>query len=125
MEYDKFGHCVLCHKPMITEQVIDGVVKERFTPEYREEELLMSDGSRMRVAMCTDCKATYSKEDYKKVMDCVNAGWEEELKVLNWDNEKKDKYRNKFYKLEIVNKTGNKPTETLEKELNEFHKQKR
>ena len=107
---------------MIIEEVIDNKVQIRFTPEYTEEEFLLDDGSKMSVAMCVNCKTNYTEKDYNKIMKSVANGWEKELEGLNWQEEKKQNYREKYYKLNIVAKSFGKPNDILEKELSKFKK---
>ena len=124
IDYDKFGFCVFCHRNMTIEQVIDGKVQIRFIPEYIEEQFLLDDGSRMRVAMCVTCKENYTKQDHNKIMQSVIDGWEKELEVSKWTEEKKQDYRDRYYKLNLVTKTYKKSEDTLEKELIEFNNKK-
>ena len=124
INYDKFGFCCLCHKQMVIEEVIDSKVQIRFTPEYIEEEFLLDNGSRMRVAMCIQCKQSYSDKENDKIMQSVVSGWEKEVEVLNWNEEKKEKYRKDYYELKIVTKSFGKPLDILEKALKEFKDKK-
>jgi len=122
--YDKYGHCVVCHKNMLIEAVIDNKVQKRFTPEYQETEFLLDDGSKMRVAICESCKSGISKKDETKIMDCVKEGWKVELDGLpHWSNERKQKYLDKYMKLEIVCNSDNVPKDILDNKLKE-HKRK-
>ena len=120
--YDKFGHCVFCHKCMIIEEIIDGKMQTRFIPEYNEEQVLLDDGSKMRVAMCINCKNNYTEKDYNKIMQSVADGWEKELEVSKWTDEKKQNYRDKYYKLQLVTTTYKKSDDELKKELKIFKK---
>ena len=124
IDYDKFGFCCLCHRQLVIEEVIDGKVQTRFTPEYIEEEYLLTDGSKMRVAMCIHCKQNHTEEDKDKIMKSVIDGWEKELETLNWDTEKRNKYRDYYYKLKLVTKSFGKPMDILERELKEFKDKK-
>lgn len=129
IDYDKFGHCVVCHKNMLIEQVVGGVVEKRLSPEYKETEFLLNDGSRMRVAVCKKCKASdINKED---VMKCVKKGWDKDSEDLvndkskpNWTSEKKDSYMSKMNRLEIVTKSEGIEERYLQKALDKFNKKK-
>ena len=122
--YDKLGHCTVCGKCMVTEQVIDNQVQYRFSADYREKEFLVSDGSKMRVAICLECRDNLTEKDYKNIMKCVYNGWKEEIKTLDWDKEKKEKYLNDYSKIEIISEAEGKDPNTLNKEFEEFLKKK-
>jgi hypothetical protein len=91
-----------------------------------EEEYLLNTGSRMRVAICKDCKVGLKDDDQEKIriMDCVFKGWEQELKnYSHWSEEKKKNHLEKYSKKKIVARTGNKGKDFLQKELNKFNEQ--
>ena len=105
IDYDKYGHCCLCHKDMLIDQVIDGRVQKRFTADYTEKEYLLDDGTKMRVALCIDCAET-ADDNTKKIMQSVVRGWEEEVNEFkHWDKEKKDNYLRRYSTLKIVGST--------------------
>lgn len=118
--YDKFGHCVKCGKCMVIEQVIDNELQYRFTADYREKELFMNDGSKMRVAICANCRDNLTENDYPTIMKCVYNGWKEEIKMLNWDEKKKDRYLQEYGCMDIVCDAEDKDTEHLKKEMDKF-----
>ena len=123
IDFDKFGHCVVCHKNMLIEQAIDGKVQQRFTTDYSETEYLLNDGSKMRVAICIDCKENLTDKDIPKIMSCVKKGWEVEVKDLkHWDEEKKKDYLDRYSKKEIVIQSENIPEDILEIKLKEYKK---
>ena len=102
---DEFGKCVKCHKNLIMEKVINNEIKRVLTPDYSQIQLLLSDGSNMRVVMCLRCQDTYIEKDNKDIMESVIAGWEKELKELpHWSENKKDDYMKKYSQLKINNK---------------------
>jgi len=122
--WDKFGHCVMCHKNMLIEQAIDGKIQNRFTPEYQETEFLLDDGSRMRVAICETCKNELKVEDEPKIMECVKLGWEVEVEgIKTWTAEKKSNYLKKYSKKNIICNSERMPKDILEKKFKE-HKDK-
>jgi hypothetical protein len=125
MEFDKFGNCCVCHRCMLIEAVIDGRVQQRFTPEYSETEYFLSNGSRMRVAICEKCKGDLSVNHEEKIMECVKRGWEEETKGLpHWNEEKRNNYLKKQSSLEIVCNSERVPDDILLGKLEE-HKAKK
>jgi hypothetical protein len=125
LTYDKYGHCVLCHRNLLIEQVIDQKLQVRFSPDYSQSEFLLDDGSRMKVAICRDCQADLTEHDQPKIMKSVIDGWQVEVDSLNhWTEEKRKNYMKKYSKLEIVcNSEGKKP-DVISKKIKE-HKEKK
>jgi hypothetical protein len=123
MDWDKFGHCVMCHKNMLVKQIVGQKEIMRFTPEYTEGEFLLDDGSKMNVALCKSCKENMTEKDEEKIMDCVIRGWEQEIKECDWTPEKQKDYMDRYSKLKIVCNSENKPKDVLENKL-KAHKEK-
>jgi hypothetical protein len=121
---DRYGYCVKCGKYMISEAVIDGVSVQRFTPDYSEKQYLLSDGSKMRVAICIACKDAITDEDKKPIMQTVMNGWKAELDKLDWTKEKKQNYVDNYSKLEIVHHTDNTPSDILDIKFKEYKEKK-
>lgn len=122
IDYDLFGHCVICHKNMIIEQAIDGIVQKRYTPDYTERQFVLNDGSKMRVAMCL--KDAEAQIDAKQIMDCVINGWERETAEMvksdlfpHWTPEKKEVYMNEYRKKEITGFIGEIEKDKSDKEI--------
>lgn len=118
---DKFGHCVVCHKNMLVEKIIDQKVQKVFTNDYSETKFLLNDGSTMRVAICKECKKTDYKT--KDIMKTVFNGWKNEIeenKTGFWTKEKKEKYIKDYSKKEIVCNADGIDSDILSKHLNEY-----
>ncbi len=82
---DRFGHCCLCARNLLTKKVIDGKVQDIWVPEYGEAIFLLNDGSKMQVTICKICQNTHELTDpavHKDIMDAVMKGWELETKKL-------------------------------------------
>jgi len=120
VEFDKYGYCVKCHRNLRYEQVINNKVMMRFHTDYDEKEYLLNDGSKMRVCICKPCKSVLTEKDNKDIMDCVKAGWEEEVKTLPWTEDKKASYLDTYSKKEIVCSSDNVPTDVLSNKLAEY-----
>lgn len=110
IDYDLFGHCIVCHKNMLFEQIIDGKAQMRFSPEYTEKEFILDDNSKMRVAMCREHASKVTKKDYKDIMKTVVKGWDKETDELvkspnypSWTQERKMKYMSEYEKKSIKN----------------------
>lgn len=122
---DVFGHCIECGCKMIEQKMINGMMQTVFTAQRGEVEYLLDDGSKMRVAMCKKDieKLDGTETDY--IMSAVKRGWQHELETYSkWDQDKKDRYMNKYSKLGIVTRSDNKSSEAVEKRFKE-HKIKR
>ena len=104
---------------MIITQIIDNVPTKRFSIDYGEVEYILDNGSKMRVAICKNCKVDLKDKDTKEVMECVKRGWKKELESLhNWSEDKKADYIQRYDKLSIIGKTiADVETETLEEKL--------
>jgi len=123
IDFDKHGHCVVCHEDMLYTQVIDGEPQRRLGPLYDETEYMIDDGSKMRVAICRDCKGTLKDDDEekKRIMDCVFKGWKHELKGYNsWSEEKKKEHLKVYSKKKIVTRSERIDDDVLQKRLKKF-----
>jgi len=123
IDYDKHGHCVVCHEDMLYTQIIDEKPQKRLSPLFSETEYMLDDGSKMRVAICLDCKANLKDDDEekKRVMDCVFKGWRHEIrKYSHWDQDKKEDYLRKYSKRKIVTRSEKIDSDVLHKKLKKF-----
>lgn len=119
--HDLFGHCVMCHKNLLTEQVIGMKVQQRFTPDKDRIRVLLDDGSQMGVTICRQCKETYTEEDNKDIMKSVVKGWKMETEqVPHWSKEKKEKHMEVYSKKKIVIRSDGLDKNTLNKKLKKY-----
>lgn len=102
IDYDKYGHCVACHDTLIVKSVIDNKEQERALPNLDHLDFKLNDNSQMRVCICRTCKAQLEESDYDTIMDCVYKGWEYEVKRLDWTEEKKKEYLDRYKQKQIV-----------------------
>lgn len=82
---DRFGHCCVCTRNLLTKCVVDGKSIDMFVPEYGDVIFLLNDGSKMQVTICKICQNSYDLNDpsvQKDVMDACMKGWELETKKL-------------------------------------------
>lgn len=108
---DRFGHCCVCHKNLITQRVVDGKVIDMFLPIHGHTDFLLNNGSIMKVCICTPCKENVdltSKVVHGYIMDACLKGWDLETKALvedgaypNWTPETKKIYMDRMAKLSI------------------------
>lgn len=71
--------CVNCGKELMTEQYIDGAIRNRLTTDYDEVTYELNDGSKMRVAVCKKCQKAKKKVDNETVLKNVKSAWKREL----------------------------------------------
>lgn len=113
---DKFGHCVLCHRMLIEQKVIDHKVQFVFNSDHAETEFLLNDGSRMRVCMCKPCQQTRdlsSSQTKEEIMEAVKNGWQLEVnalvkgikkddgQIIKWSQDQADKHMEEYRKKSI------------------------
>ena len=108
---DRFGHCVVCHKNLITKRVVDGKVIDMFLPTHDHTDFLLDNGSLMKVCMCKPCKQNVDLKSTKVqnyIMEACLKGWELETKGLiadeakpNWNEDTAKIYLDKMAKLKI------------------------
>ena len=108
---DRFGHCCVCHRNMITKRVVDGKVIDMFLPDHDHTDFLLSNGSIMKVCMCKSCKEKVdltSPKVHGYIMEACMKGWELETKLLiadeklpYWTEESAKVYLDKMAELKI------------------------
>lgn len=109
-DIDKFGHCIICHKNLLTKRVVDGKVVDMFLPIYSDTMFLLSNGSQMQVTICKPCKESTDLNDSKirkNIMEAIMKGWELETKLkveekdANFTEENRKKYLDYMDKITI------------------------
>lgn len=118
---DRFGHCVVCHKNLITKRVVDGKVIEMFMPIHDHTDFMLNNGSTMKVCICKPCKETTDLSDpeiQENIMEACLKGWELETEILvadktlpEWTRDHADEYLQNMATLNIEVHT-----DTLDKE---------
>jgi hypothetical protein len=71
--------CRNCGKLLQTTQYVDGKIVTRLTPDYRETQYVMSDGSKMRVAVCQECLKGEVSSD--SIIKTVKKDWDKALEL--------------------------------------------
>lgn len=99
-EFDKFGYCVLCSEQVVVKEFIDGREQWRALPNHAEEEVLLSDGSKMRICLCDQCKPLVP-DNLDLIMTKVYKGWEHSIVEAQWSEEKKQAYLSRYSQLSI------------------------
>jgi hypothetical protein len=69
--------CRNCGKLLQTTQYVDRQIATRLTPDYKEVQYVMSDGSKMRVAVCQECLKGEVSQD--KIIKTVKKDWDKAL----------------------------------------------
>ena len=124
-ERDVFGQCINCGVNMLIDQYVDGRIQRRFTADKTEVTYLLDDGSRMRISTCKKCKEELdgSADELTRVMKAVILGWKHEVETYtDWDDDRKDKYINRYGQLKIVVRSDNKNDDVLEKTFRDHEK---
>ena len=97
-EPDVFGKCVACD--VDTAALVMGMLQTN--EHYRERQFKLSSNSVMKVAFCDKCCDLVKEEDFEWIMKNVISGWELSLQRNQKSEEQKQKYRDSFYNLKIV-----------------------
>lgn len=86
----EYGLCILCEKDlMITCPTCN---HKKPGNNYTEVTLDLTNGSKMPIAVCLDCKDKVFHADMKALMAAVRAGWSKEHEKMNWPKENRDRY---------------------------------
>lgn len=126
---DRYGHCVNCHRNLITEKVVDGKVINIFSPDKDETEFLIDDGSRMRVCICKQCKGSIdlsNEEKQSEIMEAVVNGWQLEIDTMisesrkGWDKDKGKSYMKNYSNKKIIVHTDNLTEQVVSKKRKEI-----
>jgi len=109
VDYDKYGHCVDCHKVLRILKVVTGddgkpVEQHMWLPDKNNVEFILDDNSKMDVTICTECKDKLTTKDYKKIMKAVQKGWDREMDDNKWTTEQKKAYKDVYDKKSIKDK---------------------
>lgn len=59
---------------------------------YTEVTFDLTNGSKMPVATCLDCKDKIWHSDKSQIMKAVRDGWQREHEKLNWTKDQRDRY---------------------------------
>lgn len=127
---DKFGHCCVCHKNLITKRVVDGQVIDMFLPIHDHTDFLLDNGSIMKVCICKPCKENTDlccKNKQSDIMEAVQKGWELETKALvadpaqpQWTEEFGKEYLDKMSELTIDSHADSLDKQALQRRIEEI-----
>jgi hypothetical protein len=106
--------CRNCGKLLQTTQYVDGKIVTRLTPDYRETQYVMSDGSKMRVAICQDCLKGEVKDD--KIIKTVKKDWDKALE-LKYGKKEGAKLALSYADVKIVKEVGKVETKPVKPEV--------
>lgn len=104
--YDKYGHCVLCHKYLIVEKIADGEVVKMFSGEHDEDEYMMNDGARIRITICKKCKCKNYEGKMDDITKSIIKGWQVEVNHLDWPEERKKSHMERYKSKKLIFKTS-------------------
>jgi hypothetical protein len=95
--------CRNCGKLLQTTQYVDRQIVTRLTPDYRETQYVMNDGSKMRVAICQEClKGTVSSDS---IIKTVKKDWDKALE-LKYGKKEATELAKSYADVKIVEKVG-------------------
>jgi hypothetical protein len=95
--------CRNCGKLLQTTQYVDRKIVTRLTPDYRETQYVMSDGSKMRVAICQEClKGTVSSDS---IIKTVKRDWDKALE-LKYGKKEATELAKAYADVKIVKEVG-------------------
>lgn len=83
---DKFGHCILCHKCLLKNVVINGKQEALFDANKDEVWVQLNNGALMSISVCKPCKSqTDFNDDATKtqVLRSVQLGWQLEMDLMS------------------------------------------
>lgn len=127
IDYDKYGHCVKCHKDMLTQKVVTGedgrlTIEDMFTADQTTSQVLLDDGSKATIMLCKSCKESLVDSDYPKIMKCIIKGWEMEInemveqdKFKLWDEKRKKDHMKRYGKRKIIGGIERQPADVVDK----------
>ena len=101
IDYDKLGHCAMCHKKIGDFPFPERPYLIKWNPEKREVNFRLTNGSILHTAMCEKCSNNVTEENFSAVMHSVIRGWEEELKYSTMSDKEKTEYVKNFFGLKI------------------------
>lgn len=120
-DFDRPGFCALCHVEIAEFNGSDArgnLIISKLKGNADSIEVVLSDQSKMRVAVCLPCKDTFQPEDSKRLMQSVINGWAHEVSQLDWSEDRKISHMDKYSKLEITDRSDLKWNEGELKRLN-------
>jgi hypothetical protein len=95
--------CRNCGKLLQTTQYVDGKIVTRLTPDYRETQYVMSDGSKMRVAVCQECLKGEVSSD--SIIKTVKKDWDKALE-LKYGKKEATELAKSYADVKIVKEVG-------------------
>ncbi len=125
---DTRGCCAGCHRQVIEEKVVDGEVIVRLMSCYDEVQFTLNDDSKMRVAVCKDCKKELTDKHSPTLMKTIYNGWKAEVDKLvkdgKWDEKKKKDYLKRYKKKSILFRSEGMGDHDIENKIKQLKKKK-
>jgi len=106
--------CRNCGKLLQTTQYVDRQIVTRLTPDYRETQYVMSDGSKMRVAVCQECLKGEVSQD--KIIKTVKKDWDKALE-LKYGKKEATELAKAYADVKIVKEVGEVETKPVKPEV--------
>jgi len=112
--HDWPGLCALCHTEVaeFNGSHPNGIpIIARWKANKGEVLVVLDNGSKMRVTVCSKCESTFKPEQAGKLMESVRGGWQKECEMLvaddskpEWDEAKKSSHMKEYSKLAVVDR---------------------
>lgn len=127
-EFDKAGFCCKCHQPVaeFNGSRPDGsMIITRLLPNCEMVDYRISNGSILKVCICTECKPKLLPEDSGEVMENVINGWQWELdNLVAMEEHRKNEIMKDASKLHITSRVDKNWSEEEHKKIKKPDKKK-
>jgi len=123
----RFCNCKLCGEKLVVDKVLydekagKQIIKTIFTANKREAQVLLNDGSQMRVLSCVKCYDIKTQEAHTTIMVKVKSDWKDEMasfsKLTKTQQRDLSKYQDALH---IIVRSDNMNKEQVEKRFKKF-----
>lgn len=112
--HDWPGLCAICHIEVaeFNGSYTNGVpIITKWKANKGEVLVVLDNGSKMRVTVCSSCESTFKPEDCDKLMESVVGGWNKECEILvadeskpEWDEKRRENYMKNYSELKVIDR---------------------
>jgi len=107
VDYDFPGLCAICHVEVAEfngSHPNGRPIIKSLKGNMTEMKVELNDNSKMTVILCNHCHADFKPEDMKPLMESVISGWQAEVNILDWTEEKKLDHMDRYSKKEVIDR---------------------
>ena len=123
----RFCNCKLCGEKLVVDKVLYDektgrqMIKTIFTPNKREAQVLLNDGSQMRVLACVRCYDIKTQEAHTTIMVKVKSDWKDEMANFSKLTKRQQKDLSTYQDaLHIIVRSDKMSKEQVEKRFKKF-----